>query len=182
MEILRLLSLIPSALLQNYLNCDRKYLDNKSSYVEITGQLGPYRDENRERKNNSFAQKYCELSRCETPTRWPALFFQSLYASQVSHYSFLQQRICWGTNTGVCDVRTELQWFSIAHPNSQDTDLRKLQSCWRKCHVTLDFKLLMTSILLFGLYMQLSNHISQFIKQAFCYGFVVFRPKLRWHH
>lgn len=42
-----LLSFIPSALLQNSSNCDRKYLDNKISSVEITGQMGPDRAEDR---------------------------------------------------------------------------------------------------------------------------------------
>lgn len=35
------LSFIPFGVLQNYLNCGMKYLDNKINSVEITGQQGP---------------------------------------------------------------------------------------------------------------------------------------------
>lgn len=62
-----LLSFIPSALLQNSLNCDRKYLDNKISSVEITGQMGLDRAVDREKERETdCCTVVCELSRYET--------------------------------------------------------------------------------------------------------------------
>lgn len=63
------LSFIPSALLQNSLDCDKKYLDNKISSVEITGQMGPGREKERE---TDYCTVVCELSHYETPMYWPA--------------------------------------------------------------------------------------------------------------
>lgn len=58
-----ILNFIPFALLRNSLNCERKYLDNKISSVEIVGQLGPDRvmDKDKERATD-HCRVVCELS------------------------------------------------------------------------------------------------------------------------
>lgn len=52
-----------SSLLQNSLNCDRKYLDKKISYVEITGQMVPDRPVDRAEGDTDGSTVECELSR-----------------------------------------------------------------------------------------------------------------------
>lgn len=99
-----LLSFIPSALLQNSLNCDRKYLDNKISSVEITRQMGADRAEDREEEKEEYFMVLCGLWHCfpVSNTVWEEVIYFSEHLHKGRHFVCLvdfakrvSRTFCW---------------------------------------------------------------------------------------